>query len=51
MSVILHEHGKTYVVVREEFYFITNVYINQALMQIGAPVNSLSSIQEDERCK
>lgn len=49
MSVILHEHGKTYLVVKEEFAFLTNVYLNQALMQIGAPAAALSPLQEDER--
>lgn len=51
MSIILHEHGKTYYVVREEFNFIVSVYINQALMQIGAPLNSLTSAQDDDRYK
>jgi hypothetical protein len=45
MSVILHEHGKTYLVVREEFSFMTNVYLNQALMQIGAPAAALTAPQ------
>lgn len=37
--------------VREEFTFMTNVYLNQALMQIGAPASSLTVAQEDERFK
>ena len=51
MSVILHEHGKTYLVVKEEFAFMTNVHLNQALMQVGAPVAALSPPSEDDRLK
>lgn len=30
---------------------MTNVYINQSLMQIGAPENTLTPSEFDERCK
>jgi hypothetical protein len=49
--VVLHEHGKTFTLAREEFYLMSRIYTNQALMQLGAPAAFLTNQEEDEKLK
>jgi hypothetical protein len=50
-SLIVHEHGKTFAVAREEYFLMTKVYTNQALMLLGAPCYSLSQQEEDDKLR
>jgi hypothetical protein len=48
---LLHEHGKTFTVAREEFYLISRFYSNQALLQLGAPASTLTNQEDDDKLR
>ena len=49
--MVLHEHGKTFTVAKEEFHLVSKALTNQALLQLGAPSAMLSNLEEDEKMR
>jgi hypothetical protein len=46
VSVVWHEHGKTFTVAREEFLLMARIYTTQALLQLGVRAAALGGQEE-----